>query len=79
MYLGKKFSTVARVGHDAAVENHVYDDPDDMLFKPFHYRHLGSLAYISNSAVFDLGGYSFAGGLIAMCESLAKGSFSASR
>lgn len=40
-----------------------------MLYAPFKYMHMGSLAYIGNSAVFDIGSYSFAGGLVAMCES----------
>jgi NADH dehydrogenase FAD-containing subunit len=33
---------------------------------PPSYLHLGSLAYIGNAAVFDLGGHSFTGGLAAM-------------
>ena len=33
---------------------------------PFRYTHLGSLAYIGNAAVFDLGRFSFMGGLAAM-------------
>ncbi|KAI5481020.1 NADH-ubiquinone oxidoreductase 64 kDa subunit [Pseudohyphozyma bogoriensis] len=66
VYLGKKFSKIAKTGHDAAVENQVYDDPDDMLFTPFKYKHLGSLAYIGNSAVLDFGKFSWAGGLWAM-------------
>lgn len=68
VYLGKKFSKIAQTGHDAAAANEVYDDPDDMLYSPFKYTHMGSLAYIGNSAVFDIGSYSFAGGLVAMCE-----------
>ncbi|SSD61038.1 related to NADH-dehydrogenase (ubiquinone) [Saccharomycodes ludwigii] len=39
---------------------------DEEVYKPFRYVHLGSLAYIGNSAVFDLPGYSFVGGLVAM-------------
>jgi NADH dehydrogenase FAD-containing subunit len=66
VYLGKKFTKISNSGHEAAVLNDVYDDPDDMLFKPFKYWHLGSLAYIGNSAVFDLNGHSLAGGLLAM-------------
>ncbi|SCV67352.1 BQ2448_5998 [Microbotryum intermedium] len=66
VYLGKKFSKIAKVGHEAARINDVYDDPDDMLYHPFKYRNLGSLAYVGNSAVFDLNGYNFAGGLVAM-------------
>ncbi|KAJ7438507.1 hypothetical protein FB451DRAFT_1448156 [Mycena latifolia] len=39
---------------------------DEAVAKPFRYLHLGSLAYIGNAAVFDLGGHSFMGGLVAM-------------
>ena len=39
---------------------------DELVAGPFRYRHLGSLAYIGNAAVFDLGRYSFMGGLAAM-------------
>lgn len=42
------------------------DGSDDIIYEPFSYRHLGSLAYIGNSAVFDFNGYSLAGGLAAM-------------
>lgn len=37
---------------------------DDIIYEPFSYRHLGSLAYIGNSAVFDFNGYSLAGELV---------------
>lgn len=69
MYLGKKFSKIATSGHEVAMKNDIYDDPDDLLYAPFKYRHMGSLAYIGNSAVFDIDNWSFAGGLVAMCES----------
>ncbi|KAJ7074179.1 pyridine nucleotide-disulfide oxidoreductase-domain-containing protein [Mycena amicta] len=39
---------------------------DEAVARPFKYRHLGSLAYIGNAAVFDLGSHSFMGGLVAM-------------
>ncbi|GAA5838676.1 hypothetical protein JCM3766R1_001558 [Sporobolomyces carnicolor] len=66
-YLGKKFSKLARSHIDqVAIDNGVYDDPDDLLYEPFSYRHMGSLAYIGNSAVFDIESFSFAGGLAAM-------------
>jgi hypothetical protein len=39
---------------------------DEDASKPFRYRHLGSLAYIGNAAVFDFGQHSFMGGLAAM-------------
>jgi NADH dehydrogenase FAD-containing subunit len=39
---------------------------DEAVSEPFIYRHLGSLAYIGNAAVFDFDGLSFTGGLAAM-------------
>lgn len=39
---------------------------DEAVMSPFKYMHLGSLAYIGNAAVFDLGSHSFMGGLAAM-------------
>lgn len=66
-YLGKKFSKLARSHNDqVAIDNGVYDDPDDLLYEPFSYKNLGSIAYIGNSAVFDFDSFSFAGGLAAM-------------
>lgn len=70
-YLGKKFSKLARSHNDqVAIDNGVYDDPDDLLYEPFSYKNLGSIAYIGNSAVFDFDSFSFAGGLAAMCALL---------
>ncbi|ORY35681.1 putative 64 kDa mitochondrial NADH dehydrogenase [Naematelia encephala] len=46
--------------------NDMPDLDDEMYYEPFSYRHLGSLAYIGNSAVFDYEGWSLAGGLLAM-------------
>ena len=42
------------------------DEGDEAVAAPFRYYHLGSLAYIGNAAVFDLGRFSFMGGLAAM-------------
>ncbi|RPA82569.1 hypothetical protein BJ508DRAFT_414006 [Ascobolus immersus RN42] len=40
---------------------------DESVYKAFNYRHLGSLAYVGNAAVFDLGGgWNIGGGLVAM-------------
>lgn len=65
-YLGKKLSKLARSSFSLSVHD-IYDgDIDTVVYKPFSYKHLGSLAYIGNSAVFDLPGYSFVGGLVAM-------------
>ncbi|GAA6062318.1 hypothetical protein JCM10212_006870 [Sporobolomyces blumeae] len=66
-YLGKKFNALASSHQNQlAISNGMYDDPDDVLYDPFSYRHMGSLAYIGNSAVFDIESFSFAGGLAAM-------------
>jgi len=66
-YLAKKFNKLAAQGHAALQREDIGDDIDDMIYEPFKYRHLGSLAYLGQSAVFDIGsGYSFAGGLAAM-------------
>lgn len=43
-----------------------YGDVDEAVYKAFEYHHLGSLAYIGNSAVFDINGLSFSGGLMAV-------------
>lgn len=43
-----------------------YGDLDEAVYKAFEYHHLGSLAYIGNSAVFDFNGLSFSGGLMAV-------------
>lgn len=71
VYLGKKLAKMSAAiksgsGYDQAIShNDIYDDPED-VYSTFKFRNLGMLAYLGNSAVFDLGGYSFAGGLIAM-------------
>ena len=46
--------------------NDLPDLDDEAYYEPFQYRHLGTLAYIGNSAVFDYDGFSLAGGLLAM-------------
>lgn len=65
-YLGKKLSKLA----DAApgmLANQIFDgDLDEAVYKAFEYRHLGSLAYVGNAAVFDINGLSFSGGLLAV-------------
>jgi len=63
-YLGKKLSKLARA-HDTLIKNEVFD-MDEAVSDPFKYRHLGSLAYIGNAAVFDFGKFNFMGGLVAM-------------
>ncbi|KAJ6597216.1 pyridine nucleotide-disulfide oxidoreductase-domain-containing protein [Mycena vulgaris] len=64
-YVGKKLHKLARQ-RDVLQANELTDSTDEVVSKPFKYLHLGSLAYIGNAAVFDLGGHSFMGGLVAM-------------
>ena len=41
-------------------------DAEEAAAGPFRYLHLGSLAYVGNAAVFDLGRVTLMGGLAAM-------------
>lgn len=66
-YLGHKFNTMANAAAGMRVNDVRDGDLDEAVYKAFEYHHLGSLAYIGNSAVFDLGGgWSFTGGLWAV-------------
>ncbi|KAH9928525.1 nucleotide-binding domain-containing protein [Epithele typhae] len=65
-YLGKKFSKLSKKQPTLEANGLHPADFDDAIAQPFRYTHLGSLAYIGNAAVFDLGRYSFMGGLAAM-------------
>ncbi|KAL2113163.1 hypothetical protein VUR80DRAFT_5070 [Thermomyces stellatus] len=66
-YLAYKFNKMARAPPDLLATGAAQGDLDSAVFKAFEYRHLGSLAYVGNSAVFDLGeGWSFVGGLWAV-------------
>jgi NADH dehydrogenase FAD-containing subunit len=65
-YLGKKLSKLARRQRAEADNGLPLPTTDEAYSKPFKYLHLGSLAYIGNAAVFDMGNMSFMGGLIAM-------------
>lgn len=65
-YLGKKLHKLANHKEIDLDDFHTCADIDEAICKPFSYNHMGSLAYLGNSAVFDLPGYSFVGGLIAM-------------
>ncbi|KAK2626785.1 hypothetical protein QTJ16_003960 [Diplocarpon rosae] len=66
-YLGHKFNKMAQAA-PGLLANDIRDgDLDEAVYKAFEYHHLGSLAYIGNSAVFDLGGgWNIAGGLWAV-------------
>ncbi|GME67298.1 unnamed protein product [[Candida] boidinii] len=65
-YLGKKLTKLAKSSLTLSMNDIITGDIDNAISKPFKYTHLGSLAYIGNSAVFDLPGHSFVGGLVAM-------------
>ncbi|TBU35492.1 nucleotide-binding domain-containing protein [Dichomitus squalens] len=65
-YLGKKLSKVAERSPVLQANGIGPEGADEFVAQPFRYFHLGSLAYIGNAAVFDLGRFSFMGGLAAM-------------
>ncbi|KAI0974663.1 pyridine nucleotide-disulfide oxidoreductase-domain-containing protein [Xylaria arbuscula] len=67
IYLGRKFNKLAHCA-PGLTRNEIKDgDVDDACYKAFEYHHLGSLAYIGNSAVFDLGsGWGITGGVWAV-------------
>jgi NADH dehydrogenase len=66
-YLGHKFNKLARAAPGLTLNDVRDGDLDEAVYKAFEYHHLGSLAYIGNSAVFDLGGgWSLTGGLWAV-------------
>ncbi|KAK5628043.1 hypothetical protein RRF57_003758 [Xylaria bambusicola] len=67
IYLGRKFNKLAHCA-PGLTRNEIKDgDVDDACYKAFEYHHLGSLAYIGNSAVFDLGGgWGITGGIWAV-------------
>ena len=66
-YLAYKFNRMARASPAMHAHDTTHGDLDSAVYKAFEYRHLGSLAYVGNSAVFDLGeGWSFVGGLWAV-------------
>lgn len=63
-YLGHKFNKMARAAPGLKANDVRDGDLDEACYKAFEYHHLGSLAYIGNSAVFDLGGgWNVSGGL----------------
>lgn len=66
-YLAHKFNKMARAAPGLSANEIRDGDLDAAVYKAFEYRHLGSLAYIGNSAVFDLGeGWNLSGGLWAV-------------
>ncbi|KAI8635252.1 pyridine nucleotide-disulfide oxidoreductase-domain-containing protein [Xylariaceae sp. FL1651] len=66
IYLAKKFNKMAHCA-PGLTRNEIRDgDVDEACYKAFEYHHLGSLAYIGNSAIFDINGWGFTGGLWAV-------------
>ncbi|KAJ9298451.1 hypothetical protein DTO271G3_3418 [Paecilomyces variotii] len=65
-YLGRKFNKIAAALPGMRANEIDYGDLDEAVYKAFQYRHLGSLAYVGNAAVFDFGGLNFSGGLLAV-------------
>lgn len=68
LYLAHKFSKLARFAPGLRANDIRDGDVDEACYGAFVYHHLGSLAYIGNSAVFDLGprGWNLTGGLWAV-------------
>ncbi|KAI1478789.1 FAD/NAD(P)-binding domain-containing protein [Daldinia eschscholtzii] len=67
IYLAKKFNKLAHCAPGLRANDIRDGDLDEACYKAFEYHHLGSLAYVGNSAVFDLGGgWGVTGGLWAV-------------
>ncbi|ORY59695.1 uncharacterized protein BCR38DRAFT_412691 [Pseudomassariella vexata] len=67
VYLAKKLNKLAHAAPGLRANDIRDGDLDEACYKAFEYTHLGSLAYVGNSAVFDLGnGRSLTGGLWAV-------------
>ncbi|KAJ5655824.1 hypothetical protein N7507_007774 [Penicillium longicatenatum] len=65
-YLGRKLTKIASALPGLKANEIDYGDLDEAVYRAFKYKHLGSLAYISNAAIFDFGGLSFSGGVVTM-------------
>ncbi|KAI9779452.1 MAG: hypothetical protein M1816_003504 [Peltula sp. TS41687] len=65
-YLARKFTRMAQAAPGLRANEIDYGDLDEAVYKAFKYKHLGSLAYVGNAAVFDFGGMNFSGGLLAV-------------
>ena len=66
MYLGRKFNKLAQAAPGMQINDVADGDIDEAVYKAFEYRHMGSLAYIGNAAIFDFNGLNFGGGLLAV-------------
>jgi NADH:ubiquinone reductase (H+-translocating) len=65
-YLGRKFNKLAHASPGLAANSINDGDIDDAVYKAFEYKHMGSLAYVGNAAIFDFNGMNLAGGLLAV-------------
>jgi hypothetical protein len=65
-YLGRKFNKIAAALPGLRANEVDYGDLDEAVYPAFKYKHLGSLAYIGNAAIFDFNGMGFGGGLLAV-------------
>ena len=65
-YLARKFNKLAQAAPGMAANEIDYGDVDEAVYKAFDYRHMGSLAYVGNAAIFDFNGMNFSGGLLAV-------------
>jgi NADH dehydrogenase len=65
-YLGRKFNAIAKALPGMKANEVDYGDLDEAVYEAFKYKHLGSLAYIGNAAIFDFNGLNFSGGLLAV-------------
>ncbi|KAK1076295.1 hypothetical protein LTR48_009114, partial [Friedmanniomyces endolithicus] len=61
IYLGRKLNKLAHAAPGLMINDVSDGDIDEAVYKAFDYRHMGSLAYIGNAAIFDFGGFSFGG------------------
>lgn len=69
IYMGNKLNRLAVARPSMVLKSAAGNDIDQCVYRPFTYYHLGSLAYISNAAVFDTKssvGFNFGGGIVAM-------------
>jgi len=66
LYLARKLNRFIQAAPGLAANELVDGDLDAAVYKAFEYKHMGSLAYVGNAAIFDFGGFSFGGGLLAV-------------
>ncbi|EME78396.1 uncharacterized protein MYCFIDRAFT_167777 [Pseudocercospora fijiensis CIRAD86] len=66
VYLGRKLNKLARAEYGMRLNDIIDGDVDDAVYKAFEYKHMGSLAYIGNAAIFDFNGHGWGGGLLAV-------------